>query len=118
VAGVACLGEACGYVVRIGRALKVLEVASDASAAREFVVSVYMAVGADPWWDGVQTGQGESCGGVVEIRTRPGNGRVATVARRGEASLHVIGISRALIILHVTRSTGTARQIVVSIHVA
>lgn len=59
MAGVACLGEACGHVVGIGRALKVLEVASDARAARQLVVSIYVAIRADPRRDGVQTGQCE-----------------------------------------------------------
>ena len=42
---------------------------------------------------------------------------MATVARRGEASLHVIGISRALVVLHVARGTSSAGQFVIPIHV-
>ena len=97
VTGVAGLGETCCRVVRIGRALVILQVTVNASTAGQVVVSVYVTLGA--LQAGVETRQGESRGRVVESGSRPGRGAMATVTSLREALGHVVGIGRALVIL-------------------
>ena len=63
---IARLGETRGDVIRIGRALIVLQMTTDASRGGQGVVVVYMAIGALPRWNGVQAGKREGRGIVVE----------------------------------------------------
>jgi len=48
------LGEVCRYVVGIARALVILQMAGDASAAGQVVIIVHVTIGALPRRDGVQ----------------------------------------------------------------
>jgi hypothetical protein len=66
VALIARLGETRGDVVRIGRPLIVLQMATDAGRRAQFVVVIYVAIGALPRWHGVQAGKREGRGIVVE----------------------------------------------------
>ena len=58
-------------MVRIGRALEIVEVARHASRAREVVVIVGMAIGALARRHGVRSGQRESGGRVIELAAGP-----------------------------------------------
>ena len=66
VALIARLGETRGDVVRIGRSLIVLQMATDAGRRAQVVVVIYVAIGALPRWHGVQAGKREGRGIVVE----------------------------------------------------
>ena len=116
----ASLREAGLHVIRIGRALEILQVAADARRvrARQVVISVHVTLRA--LQAGVRTGQRESGGVVIESRARPGSGGVALLASLREAGLHVIRIGGSLEILQVAADAGGvgAGQIVVAIHVA
>ena len=65
------LREVRGDVVGIGCALEVLEVAGDASRARQVVVVVDVAIGAGARRNGVQAGKGEAGAVVVERGIKP-----------------------------------------------
>jgi len=84
VARVAGLGEIPRYVVRVGRALVILQVASHTRGAVQAVVVIDVAVGALPRRYGVHAGEGEAGGRVIELAIRPGNGVVTVRARSGE----------------------------------
>ena len=53
-------------MVRIGRSLIVLQMATDAGRRAQVVVVIYVAIGALPRWHGVQAGKREGRGIVVE----------------------------------------------------
>ena len=101
VTGIASLREVRRHVIRIGRALIVLEVACDARRAVQAVVVVDVAVGAGSRWYRVQTGERETGAGVVKRRIKPGAGAVALLAGLGEVRRHVIRIGRTLIVREV-----------------
>lgn len=63
---IARLGETRGHMIRIGGALIVLQMATDAGRRAQVVVVIYVAIGALPRWHGVQAGKREGCGIVVE----------------------------------------------------
>jgi len=66
VALIARLGETRGHMIRIGGALIVLQMTTDAGRRAQVVVVVYVAIGALPRWNGVQAGKREGRGIVVE----------------------------------------------------
>jgi hypothetical protein len=66
VALITRLGETRGDVIRIGRSLIVLQMATDAGGRAQVVVVVYVAIGTLPRWNGVQAGKREGRGIVVE----------------------------------------------------
>ena len=68
VTGLACLREAAGYVIWVRGALKVLQVARNASGAGQVVVVVDVAVGALPRRHGMSTSQCEIDHRVIEGR--------------------------------------------------
>jgi len=84
VALLASLREACRGVIRIGRTLKILEVARHTSCARQVVVIVDVAVGAQPRRCGVPSGQRKTCRGVVELRIQPVIRTVTLLASGGK----------------------------------
>ena len=80
VALFAGLGEAGCYVVWIGGALVVLQVATHAGGAVQIEVVVDMTVGALTWRDRMSCGKGKTGGAVIELRAEPGVSAVAESA--------------------------------------
>ena len=80
----ASLREACRGMIWIGRALEIFEVARHTSCARQVVVIVDVAVGAQPRRCGVPSGQGKPCRGVVELRVQPVIRSVTLLASGGK----------------------------------
>lgn len=91
-------------MVRIGGALEILQVTTDATGicAGQVVVPVHMALRA--LHAGVCSGEREARAAVVKRRIVPGTRVVALLAGRRESRLHVIWIGRAIEILHVARN--------------
>jgi len=77
------LREVRRRVVRIRRALIVLQVAGDASRRGYVVVVTDVAVGAQPRWHRVQPGQSEARARMVELAIGPQIGVMALFARQG-----------------------------------
>ena len=96
-------------MVGIGGALIVLQVASDASRARETEIVVDMTVGALPRWHRVPAGERKSNRGVIEGRVQPIVGSMAIVTGCGESSARVIGIGGRL-------EVGSVAGITLSLH--
>ena len=65
------LGEVCRYVVGIGRALVVLQVAGDASTTGEVVIIVHVTIGTLAWGNGMHASQGEAGRVMIERRLQP-----------------------------------------------
>ena len=118
VAGLARLREASLYVVRIRRALEILEVTRDAGCLRDVVVVIDVAIGTGPRRYRVLPGKRELRLTVIELRRLPGVGAVAELAALGKALLHVVRIRRALEVLQVARHARGLRDVVVVIDVA
>jgi len=118
VAGVACGREAGRRMRRRVRIVVVGLVTRNASGIRscQVVVPVHVALAA--LHRGMEAGEREARGGVVERAIAPVGGRVALVAGLRESSLHVIRSSRALEILQVALHAGAAGQVVGVVHVA
>ena len=76
---VTSLGKTCRHVVGVCSSLIVLEVARDASRARQVVVVVQVAVGAQPRRHLVPSRQGKPDGSVIEVRAQPGIGGVTVL---------------------------------------
>ena len=68
---IARLGETRGDVIRIGRSLKVLQVATNAGRGGQVVVVVHVAIGTLPRRHSVQAGKREGRGVMVERSIRP-----------------------------------------------
>ena len=81
----ASLREVRLHVIRIGRALEILQVAADASRIRagQIVVAIHVATGASN--GRVRASQRESSGRVIEGRARPVGGAVTLLASLREA---------------------------------
>jgi len=118
VAHLTVLREASGDVIRIGRGLKILQVAGDTSRAGQVVVVVDVAVEADTRRIGVRIGQREANRVVVKGRRLPSARGVALLTILREASGDVIRIGRGLKILQVAGDAGGAGQTVVVVDVA
>lgn len=86
-------------MVRAGRRVEIIQVAGSASRAGQVVVAIHMALGALQVC--VRSRQRESGRIVIERSSRPGSGRMARIAGRGEARLHVVGVGGRLVVLHV-----------------
>jgi len=71
VALIAGLGETRSDVIRIGRPLIVLQMATDAGRGAQVVIVVYVAISTLPRWNGVQAGKRKGCGVMVERSIRP-----------------------------------------------
>ena len=110
------LRHCCLHVIRIGRALVILQMARDACCVGQVVVSVDVAL--RTLQGDVRPGQRETCGGVIESSIGPGRGAVAAFASLRHSSLHVVGIGRALKVLQVAGDTCGIGQVVISVDVA
>ena len=93
VAGLASLGEPARHVVRIGGALKIFQVAGNASSGGEIVVIVDVAVRAHPRRYGVGAGQRESRRVVIERRIQPAVGGMAGLAGGRKLAGHMARIA-------------------------
>ena len=71
MAGLTSLREVPAHVIRIGRTLKILQVARDARGASQRVVAICVAVGALSRRDGMHAGQGKASRGMVELSIGP-----------------------------------------------
>ena len=107
-------------MIRIRRALEVLQVAVHAVRVRARQVVIIVDVALCALQRSMSTGQRESGGRVVEGRAGPGSRVMALGAGLGEAGLHVVRIRSALEVLQVATNAsrvGTG-QIVVIVDVA
>lgn len=116
VAHVALLRQTCRHVVRIGRPLEVLHVATHARRAGQAVVAAQVALAA--LQTGVPTGQGPARARMIEGRARPGRRAVADLALLWESCCHVVRIGRPLEILQVTTHTSGVADVVIAVQVA
>ena len=114
VTRIARLREIRGDVIRIGRALIVLEMAAHTRRAIQAVVVVDVAVGPGARWHGVHSGEREARTVVVERRIGPRAGVVALITGLREIRGDVIGIGRTLIVLEVAgHARGTVQAVIV-----
>ena len=118
VALLASLGEVRRRVVRVRRALIILQVARDARRVGNVVVVVDMAICALSWRDGVHSRQGEGRLRVVKRSRLPCRGAMANLASLRKSRLHVIRVGRTLKIFQVAGNTGRAGQVVVIIEMS
>ena len=105
VALLASLRKVCGDVIGIRRALKIFQMARDASGSREVVVIVAVAVGALSRRHHVAPGQREADRRMVEFGVRPSIGSVALLAGNRKFAGDVIGIDSVLEVGSMTRIT-------------
>ena len=115
---IATLREVRRDVVRIRRALVVLEMAGHTGIAGQVVIVIDVAIGALPWRYRVHARQRKISRIVVEGCVRPRGGVVALRAGLREVRSHVIRIVRSLVILQMATDAGRARQIEVAIDMA
>jgi len=104
-------------MVRVRRSLIVLQVTAHTGRGGQVVVVSDMAIGALPWWDGVQPGQREVREVVVERCVRPRSRAVTQLASLRKAGGDVVRIHCALIILQMAVHAGGAGQVVVVVDV-
>ena len=84
---IASLGKVRRDMVRIRRALVILQVAGHARRTVQVVVVVDVAIRALARRHRVDAGQSETCGGVIELAVGPDHGVVTLLARRGESGM-------------------------------
>ena len=104
-------------MVRIRRALIILEMAADACRGGQVVIVVNVAIGALARRYRVQAGQREARVVMVEGCVHPVRGVVALLAGLREVRRHVVGIGRALEVLQVAGHARRAGQVVVIVDV-
>ena len=113
VAGITGLREAGLGVIRVSRALVVLQMAGRARAAGQGVVPIDVALCARQ--AGVCSCKSESRTGVVEGSISPGRGAMAALAGLGDCGLHVIGVGRPLIVPQMAGHARGDAQAVISV---
>jgi len=118
VTGVAGLREIGGHVIRVRRALIVLQMATDAGRGIQVVVVVDVAIGALPRRHGVHAGQRKAGAVVIEGGVQPACGVVTRIASLRKIGGHVVRVRRALIVLEVAAHAGAGVQAVVVVDVA
>src|SRR5215510_13184657 len=115
----ASLRESRLYVIGIGGALEILQVARHASRVRAGQVVVVVHVTLRALRRCMSARQGETGGRVVEVRSRPGGCVVALLAILREAARNVIRIRGPLVIVqmagHATRVRAVQRVVVVDV---
>ena len=104
-------------MIRVGRALEVLEVARDTGRRSQVVIIVDVAISASTRRHGVRTRQREVDGAVIKCCRRPSRGRVTSVASCREAQRGVVRIRGSLIVLQVAAYAGRAVQRVIVVDV-
>jgi len=87
VTGVASLWEIRSDVIGIRCSLEILQVTAHTGGSIQSVVVIDVAVGADAWRNGVQSGQGKAGGRVIKRGVGPQHGIVALLAGRWEAGM-------------------------------
>ena len=92
-------------MVRIGRALVILQVARDTGRAAQVVIIVDVAVRALPRWHRVACRQGKSHRGMIELRPEPVLHTVTLLAGDRELSSHVVRDAGLAVILGVAGVT-------------
>ena len=119
VAGLARRREAGCHMVWIGRALVILQVATDASRAGQIVVIVDVTVRALARWHGVGSRQSETGGGVIELAVGPGYRVMALLAGRREPSRNVVHRRDGSVVIGLVAAYASRiRQVVVIVDVA
>ena len=118
VAGFASLWETLLHVIRIRRALVILQVARHARGLRQVVVVVDVTIHAGARRDGMLPGQREASLRVIKLRRRPGTRCVTGFASLREALLDVVRVRRALVVLQVAGHASRLRQVVVVVDMA
>ena len=118
VAGVASFRKSARDVVRVRGVLKILEMARYASARRQVVVVVGVAIAALPRWDRMSAGQCKVHHRVVEARRGPCNRGMALRTIRWEIGRDMTRVRRFLKIWQVATNTGHTRQAIVVVSVA
>lgn len=81
VARLASLGEVARHVIRVGRALEVVQVTANACRHRQVVVLIRMTLVAGGRRYGVPSSQWKAGDRMIETRRRPGDRRVTGLAR-------------------------------------
>ena len=114
----ASLRKSSGHVVRIGRALEILQVARHAGGSRQIEIIVGVAIGAGTRRHTVRPSQREIHRIVIETRRCPRHRGVALLAGLRETAGHVTRVVGVLEIGQMAGDAGGARQIVVIVGVA
>ena len=107
-----------GDVVGIGRALRILQMATDARRVTDRIVVVSVAIGTSTRWYRVHSTERETGAGVVKCGVRPVAGVMALITGLREVRGDVVGIGRALVILQVAAHTSRVGDRVVIVNVA
>lgn len=116
MADAAILWKAGGLVVGIIRPVIVIQVARDASAARERKVISHVALRA--LQAGVHAGQCEPGIGVIELRTHPLHRRMAQSAVLRESGRLMIGVGGRIVVVQMAIDASRIRKGIVVVHVA
>lgn len=96
VTRLAGLRKAQLHVIRIGRALIVLQVARNARRVRDVEIVVNVTIRALAWWNRVHASQREAGRRVVEIHVDPVVEYMALLAVCRESSAHMTRVARVL----------------------
>lgn len=94
VADIALLGNSCGEVVRVRRALVILQVTGDTGGGTQFEISIRMAL--ITLQLRVPTGEGKAHRIMIEMGRLPSRSRMAFLASLGNSERDVIGIAGLL----------------------
>lgn len=94
VADIALLGNSCGEVVRVRRALVVLQVTGDTGRGTQIEISIHVAL--ITLQLRVPARKGKAHRIVIEIRGLPSRGRMAFLASLGNSERDVIRIAGLL----------------------
>jgi len=105
-------------VVRIRRALIILEMAADACRGGQVVIVVNVAIGALARRNRVKSGQRESSGVVIERRIHPVRRVMTLVTGLREVRRDVVRVRRALIVLEMAADAGRSVDAVIVVDVA
>jgi len=107
--------ETCSSVVRIGCALVVLLMTAIAGRREGRVIVVYVTARTERC--NVRAGQRECGVVVIEKCRRPRGSGVTNITSLRETCRRMIRVVRAVVVLHVARSTGGASEVVISVYV-